>query len=119
MAKDAVRKVREVKMKDDQDYVMRDTGEKGWLGVEFSGYEPDDQRSSLLRRWVGTITATRSDGEVIKVPIVSMQGDTPQRIGADLIQSFQILESYRNCDCTAKTKCDIHDTRPEDHAAAI
>ena len=91
-----------------QDRIQEETGEKGWVGLEFSGFTPDDQRSSLLRRWKGWITAFRSDGEVIKIAVVSEQSDTPHRIGIDLQRTFETLESYRNCDCTAKEKCAVH-----------
>ena len=94
------------KQKDNK--IQEETGEKGWVGIEFSGYEPDDERSSLLRRWKARITAFRSDGEVIIVPVTSEQSDTPRRVGEDLVRLFEILESYRNCACTAKEKCDRH-----------
>ena len=88
--------------------IQEDTGEKGWVGLEFSGFEPDDTRSSLLRRWTGRITAFRSDGEVIIIPIVSEQSDTPYRVGQDLLNAFRILEGYRNCECRTGEPCPSH-----------
>lgn len=95
------------------DDIKESTGERGWLSVQFTGYNPDDQGSSLHRKWRGLILAVRSDYEHFGIPILSLQSDGPMRVGTDIREVLERLESYRNCDCAGKVKCEFHKEHPD------
>lgn len=82
--------------------------ERSWLNIDFSGFESDDKGSSLFRRWTGKLRALRSDHFLVTIDIASEQRDGPLRVGEDLVEAFGILESYRNCSCSARIICNEH-----------
>lgn len=90
------------------DAIRSETGERGWLSVEFSGFDANDNISSLFRRWEGRITAIRSDGEAIIIPVISLSSDTPFRTGDSIQRGLMLLETYRNCACVAGKTCQPH-----------
>lgn len=88
--------------------VAPDPVRRSWLSMSFSGFEPDDTRSTLLRRWKGDITAIRNDGVKFTVPVASLQQDGPLRVGEDIRMGLARLESYKNCKCSEKVTCAEH-----------
>lgn len=82
--------------------------DRSWRRITFDGLEPDDERSTLFRKWRGQIVALRSDGQLISINIVHLQQDSPAKIGAGLTDAFDRLESFRNCLCRSKAVCSEH-----------
>lgn len=90
--------------------------QRSWTALTFTGFQPADSTSSLFRKWSGLFCCTRSDGIVFNIPITTVQNDGPVRIGDDLIDLFEQLESRRECNCstvtvegkTAPQPCHIH-----------
>lgn len=91
-------------------------GERGWLNIEFDGFNPEDSNAALFRRWLGLLTAQRSDGVIILIQIIHLQKDTPMKIGLDFTRAFEILETFRNCQCQLKSPCALHRSEEFIHA---
>lgn len=91
-------------------------GERGWLSIEFTGFSPDDNSSSLFRKWKGQLIAKRSDDEVLELPMTVLQSDSPSRVGEDLQRALAALESYLNCKCNCTTRCQAHTTIDAEYA---
>lgn len=99
----------------DLDKLYEKTGESGWLLIEFTGFDPKDDQSTLFRKWQGQIKAIRSDGEAFFVNVIHLQKDTPLKMGEDLVKAFTLLESFRGCKCTGRQICQEHKEVVENH----
>ena len=105
---DLAESLKEIDRKRTGDTILRDTGEKGWLSIEFLGFVADDSQPSLFRKWTSVLSAIRSDGETIGVRLNVLQADGPLRFGDELQRALGVLETYRNCACVAKQPCPTH-----------
>ena len=69
-----------------------------WNKLYTEGIELDDRN----HRCYITIAGERSDYEIFRVIILIRGIETIQEVAEKFKKGFEILESYRNCDCSAK-----------------